>query len=96
LAAPDSVPPAPTPLHHAVQSGDLAALQAALQAGTPVDARDAQGRTALMRAAERGDPALVRALLQARASRTLRDPQGRTAADLARAAGHNAVAPLLD
>lgn len=41
-------------MHELAGHGDLQGLRAALEAGTPVDGRDAQGCTALHFAADRG------------------------------------------
>jgi ankyrin repeat protein len=54
-----------------------------VDAGTPIDAVDNRGRTALMIAAELSRPALVEALLARGADRTIADKGGKRAADLA-------------
>lgn len=54
-------------LHGAAHRGDLAALQRALAAGVPVDARDAHGRTALHVATFARRQEVIRALVAARA-----------------------------
>jgi uncharacterized protein len=51
--------------------------------GSPLDAIDDRGRTALMMAAELGYPERVTMLIRQRADPTLRDKSGRTAFDLA-------------
>jgi ankyrin repeat protein len=61
-----------------------------------VNAVDPQGRTALMRAALQGDAERVRQLIEAGADPLRRDREGLSAADLARAAGHEALLPLLE
>ena len=83
-------------LRQAAQRGDVIAVQREAQAGSPVDAPDAQGRTALMLAATRGDLPMVRALLALGASRTARDVHGQSALDLAQAHGHTAVVHALE
>jgi ankyrin repeat protein len=52
-------------LHQAAKAGDVAALRSQLAAGAPVDARDRQGRTALIWAAESTRLPAVRLLLEA-------------------------------
>jgi ankyrin repeat protein len=84
-----------TVLMVAAEQGRPKVVELLLAAGVAVDARDREGRTALMRAAG-VDPrmastrhvSVVRQLLAAKADRSLRDRQGRTAADLARKAGN--------
>ena len=74
-----------------------------VEAGTPVDAVDAEfGRQALRLAAQNGRPASVRRLLTHGADPTLRDEQGRTALDLCRpehryldGPGHDEVEAIL-
>jgi ankyrin repeat protein len=48
----------------AAEGGDLAALRRHLDAGTPVDARDARGRTALLAATHADQVEAARALIQ--------------------------------
>ena len=57
--------------------------QALLAAGTPIDAQDSRGRTALMYAATRGDLPIAKVLLSSGADTTLRDAEGKSAAELA-------------
>jgi len=54
-----------------------------LDAGTPIDAVDNRGRTALMIAAELGHSAIVKVLLGRGADHTILDKSGKCAADLA-------------
>jgi ankyrin repeat protein len=82
-------------LEQAVRRGDLAAVRLALEAGTDVDARDAQGQSALMLAAHRGDLALVELLLAQGADPDQRAKYGLSALMLAALAGHEAVARAL-
>src|SRR5262245_63078628 len=72
-------PPPPPPLIKAVSKGDTATVRALLAKGADVQARDANGRTALMYAAENGDPTTVQALLTNGADVNARDSQGWTA-----------------
>ncbi len=67
-----------TVLHRAAQGGDLTALQARLDQGVPADARNADGRTALMDAVKAGHPEVERALLAAGANVNASTPGGRT------------------
>lgn len=65
---------APTPpLVTAAEAGDLATLQRLLEAGAPVDARDARGRTALMAATHADQPAAARLLIARGADVNARD-----------------------
>ena len=66
-------------LHRAVKAGDLDGVTRMLAAGTDVNARDKQGRTALMYAVDKGSVLLVEALLAAGTDVDARDKQGRTA-----------------
>lgn len=92
--------PAPT-LWQAAARGEPEAVRQALAAGVPADARDAQGRTALMQAVTEGDGseryvAVVQALLAAGADPRLPDADGRTAIDHARARGQGRLLDLLN
>jgi len=69
----------PPPLIKAVSKGDTATVRVLLAKGADVQARDANGRTALMYAAENGDPTIVQALLTNGADVNARDWQGWTA-----------------
>ena len=75
----------------AASRGDMQGVRRALQAGVPINSRDAAGRTALMRAAANGHVETVRYLLRHQANRELIDHAGRSAADHARLAGHENV-----
>jgi ankyrin repeat protein len=81
-----------TPLYYAADKPEITALLIA--AGANVHCSDEDGFTPLMAAAEDGCEAVVRLLLAAGV-----DPsivcEGETASDLARAAGHDALADLL-
>lgn len=85
---------------HGDQHGDrmsrAATLSALLQAGASPDAADVSGATPLMAVAEAGDVESVRCLLGAGAGVAARDAAGRSAADLARRAGHAALADMLE
>jgi outer membrane protein assembly factor BamB len=60
-------------LRNAAQAGDLAAVRAALDAGAPVDAANAQGVTALAYGAEKGRLDIVRLLVERGATVDTRD-----------------------
>jgi len=77
-------------------AGTPSAVRFLLEHGADVALADDAGRDALMAAAERGDAESVHLLLAAGAEPGRRDAAGRSAADLARAAGHDDVARLLD
>jgi hypothetical protein len=70
-------------LHLAVVSGDLARAQAQLDAGIPVDLRDADGVPALQWAAVTGDTTVAQWLLERGLHVDARDEQGVTALMLA-------------
>jgi len=63
----------------AAKQGDVQQVQALLQQGTDVNARDGSQRTALFHAVHGGRPAVVRALVEAHADLDARDLDGRTA-----------------
>lgn len=92
-APPDLPPPAETEsgegegteptLFSAAAAGDAEAITARAAEGEALDARDPEGRTALMIAAREGQIAAVFALLNAGADASLRDPERRAARDYA-------------
>jgi hypothetical protein len=82
-------------LIEAVQSGDLAAVEAQLGAGASPDQRDEQGWTPLSWAAGKGDVALVRALLDAGADVFATGRDLRTPYMIALAAGHAEAVKVL-
>ncbi|MFJ4190873.1 ankyrin repeat domain-containing protein [Kitasatospora sp. NPDC089509] len=67
--------PADLALLDAAQQGDPDAVRAALAAGANVEARDAEGRTALLRAAFADRVAAARLLVEAGADVNAQDPQ---------------------
>lgn len=83
--APRAVASASAPaLHLAAERGDVAALRAALDAGVPVDAPDAKGRSALQVAVAAGRLEAARVLMAAGADPKRADPSGTTPLSLAR------------
>jgi hypothetical protein len=82
------------PLHNAVASGQKDKVQQLLAQGVDINARNAQGRTALMLAAMGSDSSLIEMLMKAGADPDLRDPAGLRASDFAQQAGHADWLPL--
>lgn len=87
------------PLHSAVATDaapvDIEVVRALLDAGADVNARSAQGGTALHTAAFVGDVAVMRLLLERAADITLSNGSGKTPADIARERGHSELSRLL-
>ena len=94
VAAPASAAQSPA-LHRAVKAGDLAGLTRMLAAGADVNARDNQGRTALMYAVDKGYVLLVEPLLAAQADPNVRAPDGATALFIAAVHGHSEIITML-
>jgi thioredoxin-related protein len=67
------------PLHDAVKKGDLVALQAAVASAANLNAKDKDGRTALMFAAEAGNGEALKLLIDAGASMDINDFLGMVA-----------------
>ena len=82
-------------LFDAVLAGDLARVQALLDAGADPNPFDDEGRTPLMIAAENGREDLVLALLDGGTDPILTDRVGETALGKAAAHGHARIAALL-
>jgi uncharacterized protein len=82
-------------LFEAVRAGDLARVQALLDAGEDPNPFDDEGRTPLMLAAENGREDLVLALLGGGTDPILTDRVGETALAKAAAHGHARIAALL-
>jgi ankyrin repeat protein len=59
--------------------GDTRVVEALLAKNADINARDAQGRTALMQAAANSTPAVLQALIQAKADLNTQDAKGETA-----------------
>jgi hypothetical protein len=85
-----------TALMYAARAGHDDIVESLLRAGAAVDAVDVHGDSALFFAAQSGAQTVTSRLIAAGASPTLRDGAGRTPADVARAAGHDDVAALLE
>jgi hypothetical protein len=80
----------------AAAAGDLAELAALLPHQSNINARDAQGRTALMLATVNGQAAAVTALLAGGADPNAADALGRTPLAAARAAGASDIVATLE
>jgi cytohesin len=72
-----------TPLHHAAQSGHVAAIELLSEAGANVEAVDDWGRTALHYAAAFGHVSVVKVLLRSGAKRSPVDKIGQAPVDYA-------------
>lgn len=91
-------PPAqvdPDALRQAAAAGDLTALRAQLASGGDIDARDAQGRTALMLATVGGQADAVAVLLAHGADPSAADAHGTTPLRAAVAADERAIISML-
>ena len=82
-------------LHQIVQAGDIDGLNAALEAGAEVNARDKSGWSPLMHAASRGYTLMVPPLLSAQADVNSRAADGATALFMAVLQGHEEIATML-
>ena len=83
-------------LHAAASAGQLTAVQCLVSSpGTELEARDGQGRTALMMASYGGHAAVARLLLEAGAALDRQDGEGMCALHWAVSRGHGEVARLL-
>ncbi|HVF04726.1 MAG TPA: ankyrin repeat domain-containing protein [Frankiaceae bacterium] len=83
------------PLHSAAAAGDAECVRLLVEAGADVDARQEGGFVPIHASAQNGDEAAVERLLAAGADPSLATDDGRTAGDLAREAGHTAIADRL-
>ncbi len=61
------------PLHAAATAGDVAAIDRLLASGVEVDARDAEGRTALLAATHANQDEAARAMIEAGADVNAKD-----------------------
>lgn len=84
-----------TPLGHAAQMGQAAAIDTLISRGAAVSKRGRRGYTPLMLAALRGSLPSVRRLIEAGADAAIKDSDGRTAIDFAREKGATDVVDFL-
>jgi Ankyrin repeats (3 copies) len=84
-----------TAFRRAAATGDLEALRALMPRQSSINARDADGRTALMLATLNGRTAAVAALLAGGADPDSADGQGRTPLEVAKAAGESDIVAAL-
>ena len=82
-------------LHSAAKRGDITAVNALLAKGAEVNAKDKDGRTALMYAAGNGHTETVETLLAKGAEVNAEDKGGRTALMYATWKGHTKIVRLL-
>lgn len=66
-------------LNEAAEKGDASRVRSLISSGTDINAKDAEGRTALMYAARNGQGEVVRILIEAGADVNARDNEGMTA-----------------
>ncbi len=85
-----------TPLTIAVDKGLNAMVTALLDKGADLESKDNQGLNALHVAAGNGDLEIVKILLDHGAAKDVTTASGATAVDLARQAGHESVAELIE
>lgn len=86
----------PGGLREAARAGQTPQVERLIAQGAPIDARDNQGRTALMLAAANGQTATVQKLLALGANPALLDHEGLNAAQQARRIGHTRIAELIE
>jgi ankyrin repeat protein len=85
-----------TPLIHACTGPFAKSVEALLDAGADVNARETtEGFTPLMMAAGLGEQEVVQVLLEHKADKTLLDADQESASDHARNSGHTAIVELL-
>lgn len=84
-----------TALHEAASAGDLGTVKALLAAGADIEARDADGCSALYIAAWMDHEDVARVLIEAGANRRARSRSGMTPFDVAMAFGHRQMAHLV-
>ena len=85
-----------TPLQVAMLTQSVGAAKALISAGADVNARMAEGFTALQEAASNGDVESIRLLLAAGADPGVVTPSGKTALGMAREAKHTEAALVLE
>jgi len=82
---------APPPLVAAAERGDMAELRRLLDAGAPVNERDARGRNAVLAATQGGHEAAARLLIERGADVNAQDDISDSAFLLAGASGHTGI-----
>jgi len=94
--------PQPTPyvalddgLHQAVKEGNLSKVRSLLAGGANVNARNKDGRTALILATMQGQADIVQALLNGGADPNAKDKMGNTAMSIVQETGHRHIGYLL-
>lgn len=88
--------PSFTPLHYAATGPESATVRLLLARGAKVDSRANNGNTPLMMAARYGSEGSVIELLQHGADAKARNARDQTAADLARSAGRDSLAQMIE
>ena len=83
------------PLHDVARAGDVVAVQALIESGANVHARDSKGATALHYAAGWGNVEAVQALLAAGANAKAKDFQGGTLLHMAAVKGNVEIIKVL-
>eukprot|EP00808_Paulinella_micropora_P006456 g79812.t1 len=91
----EKAPQLPSALLGAAEKGDMKSLARVLEQGTPLEARNQDGATALIMAGMNGHTPVAEALLQARAEVNAKEKNGKTALDCAKENGHIAIVELL-
>ncbi len=86
---------ATSPLHNAVQQGQMAVVEFLLQHGVDPNRKDHNQRNALHLAAEAGNKRMVLLLLDSKADVNVKDNNGKTALQLAAGRGYKTVVELL-
>ncbi len=85
-----------TPLHYAATGPESATVSLLLQRGAKVDSRASNGNTPLMMAARYGSEGSVAELLRHGADAKARNERDQTAADMARSAGRDSLAQMIE
>ncbi|MDP6737043.1 MAG: ankyrin repeat domain-containing protein [Nitrospinaceae bacterium] len=83
------------PIHQAAGNGDIAGVQAELDKGVDVNAKDSWGSTPLHEAAEKGHKEIAELLIAAGADVDMKDKHGRTSLLMAAWWDHKETAEVL-